>query len=389
MIIPIVTTTLGASSALASRILSGLDSGKYERIGGVIRDKNSKQTVAWLRSMSDGPAVCSTGQNALGSLIRLNAAASTLNLSITGVGFVLVMQRLDAVEQRLVHISKILEGIGRRIDLSFCANLRAAIELARTAFAMNDEHNRRIAAAQAINRFLEAEHLYLALLDQELNDASAAGPLVSAIVLASVGAARCYLELGEIETARRNLHECAAALEPRINRYYDAVVRVNPTIYMHPLLAEQITLERLTNLMRRQRSGLTEGQVFEELREQMWQTANQNPESWAKRLPKALWSQQDGEKKIGPFGVERSRSEMLERLLPRLPEAFDQVEQAYDWLDCVQGFDAELQYLLDHKISYADWQRIDKPHTIEVDSLICLLPESSELLTDSGPRAVD
>jgi predicted transcriptional regulator len=383
MIIPIVATTLGASSALASRISSGLESGKYERIGGVIRDSHSKQTVAWLRSLPDRFTTCSTGQNGLDSLLRLNAATSILDLSITGVGFALVMQRLDAVEQKLVHISKLLEGIGRKIDLSFCANLRAAVELARTAFAMQNEQNRRVAAAQAINRFLEAGHLYLALLDQELDDSSAVGPLFSALVLASVGASRCYLELNEVETAWQSLRDCAAALGPRIDRYCTAVVHVNPTIFLHPQFAGQITLERLANLMRRHRPRLTEGELFEELREQLWQTASQNPGFWAKKLPKALWSQQDGEKKIGPFGIDRSRNEMFERLLPRLPEAFDQVEHAYDWLDCVQGFAAELQYLAENKISYAEWRRIEKPPVNEIDSLICLLPKNSELLADT------
>ena len=51
------------------------------------------------------------------ALISLNAATSVLNLSITAVGLALVIQRLGAVERRLISRSKQLEDIGRKIRL--------------------------------------------------------------------------------------------------------------------------------------------------------------------------------------------------------------------------------------------------------------------------------
>ena len=72
----------------------------------------------------------------------------------------MVMRRLEVIEQKLASIASLLAGVNRKLDLSFYANLRAALELARTAFEMREESNRRITDTQAINRFLEAEHCY-------------------------------------------------------------------------------------------------------------------------------------------------------------------------------------------------------------------------------------
>ncbi len=67
---------------------------------------------------------------------------------------------LNAIEQRLKNIAEIFKKIDRKIDLSFYANFRAALDLAHNAFTMNKAENRRSSALQAINRFLEAEHIY-------------------------------------------------------------------------------------------------------------------------------------------------------------------------------------------------------------------------------------
>ena len=388
-LVPIITATLGTNPALAASIISGLNSRVYETVGGVVRKADTKEVVTWLRSMTDEPSIGPSAIQLLGPLVQLNAAVSILNLSITAVGFAVVMKRLAAVERRLTSISKMLEGIGRKIDLSFCANLRAALELARTAFAMTGENNRQAAATQAINRFLETEHLYLGLIDIELSEGGwTVSPLLHTQILATVSASRCYLELGEMETARRHLLEGAAAIEPRVRRFHETVVGVNPAIYLHPKLADAVTLERMTKLLHWELPGLAETQVFEKLRKSIWETASLNPDPWLKKLPTALWNHDvDGETKFGPVKRRRSSDEMFERLLPRLPDAFDQVEQAHEALGCVRGFEAELQFLLENKISFDDWQQVKMPSTSADDWLVCLIPENSDLrrLADSGP----
>ena len=180
-IIPLITTTLGIKPELAPKVMWGLTTGEYERVCGIIRRASDKRIVAWLRNVTDGQL--ETLPNRLGLLMELSSATSLLNLSITAIGFAMVMRRLDVIESKLGTISQVLQQVNRKLDLSFYANFRAAIELARSAFAMREEANRRTSAAQAFSRFLEAEHHYLGLLDMELENGSwAVSPFLSTLI---------------------------------------------------------------------------------------------------------------------------------------------------------------------------------------------------------------
>jgi hypothetical protein len=134
-------------------IAKELNRGTYERLGGVIRDTQTKQVVAWLReatpNISQVPAI-----------LQIGSVASVLNLGVSVMGFALVMQRLKELEERLQKAQEVLNKIDRKIDLGYYANFRAALDLAVNAFTMSKPENQRSSALQAINRFLEAEHIY-------------------------------------------------------------------------------------------------------------------------------------------------------------------------------------------------------------------------------------
>jgi hypothetical protein len=379
--IPIITTTLGARPELTAKIIWGLDNGEYERIGGVIRHTENKQIITWLRNI-DGRSIDPSIVTKLGSLTQLSVATSFLNLSVTAVGFVMIMRQLQVIEQKLASIASLLAGVNRKLDLSFYANFRAGLELARTAFEMREASNRRITATQAINRFLEAEHHYLGLLDMEFDAGSwAVAQFIDTLILAYVCTARCYLELGEVETARHRLDEGSRTLFPRVRRYYEAVVGVNCAIYLHPQLSSKISLKRITQLLRCQDPALSEASVFEKFRLSIWETASQNPGTWLKKLPQSLWNPEvDGKKKIGPVKIPRGEDEPLALLFPRLPEAFGQVERAYETARCMEGFQVELEYLIDKNISFEEWQRLPMPEASSGEPIVWLLPKDSELI---------
>lgn len=379
-----ITVTLGARPEIAGKIIEGLNTRIYERVGGVIRRVDNKRIVTWLRDISDGQSIDPTVLSRLGPLLQLNVATSVLNLSITAIGFAVVLMRLKSIEDRLAIISKELANINRKLDLSFYANFRAALDLAHTAFIMRDDTNRRISATQAINRFLEAEQHYLGMLDNELQVCSpAVSPFLSTLFLAYVSTARCYLELGETETAWRHFQEGEAALLSRVKQYYDSIIGVNPAIFLHPALTDAVSLERLTGLLRHYDTSLTESSAFESLRKAIWDTASQNPETWLRRLPASIWNHNvDGREKKGPVRLPRSGDEMLKQILPRLPEAFTQVELAQESLSCIEGYGIELRYLMDHNITYSAWQQIELPATGPDDPVAILLPADSELLAN-------
>ena len=165
-------STINATFQVPKNIAQGLSNGTLERVGGVIREANSKQVVAWLRETGNsGKTLESVLQNvnAVSSVLQnVGAVSSVLNLSVSTMGFAIVLNRLGVIEHQLQQAQKVLHTINYKIDLSFYANFRAALDLAMNAFTMSNPETRKISAMHAINRFLEAEHHYTKLTDMEI-----------------------------------------------------------------------------------------------------------------------------------------------------------------------------------------------------------------------------
>lgn len=278
-------STVNATLQVPEYIAQGISNGAYERVGGVVREAGSKQVVAWLREASE------TAKPVLSNIMSLSsvgAVASVLNLAVSTTGFIIVLKRLGVIEQQLERAQEILQTIDYKIDLSFYANFRAALDLAINAFTMNNSETRKMSAMQAINRFLEAEHHYTKLTDIEIgNGSQVADEYLSTLCLAYVTEVRCYLELEELDTARRRLQEGAAVLRPRFEKYINTLLTSNPAAYLHPGLKEQLGLKRLTKIYQWREPGLDESDVFEMQRENLFKLA-QNPEEWMNSLPQAI-----------------------------------------------------------------------------------------------------
>lgn len=274
-----------ASFYIPEHIAQGLSNGTYERVGGVVREIGSKQVVAWLREIYEKSDPVLSNILALSSV---NAVSSTLNLAISTMGFIIVRKRLDIIEQQLEQAQEVLRTIDYKIDLSFYANFRAALDLAFNAFTMANSETRKMSAMQAINRFLEAEHHYTKLTDIEIgNGSQVADEYLSTLCLAYVTEVRCYLELEELDTARRRLQEGATALRPRFEKHINTLLTSNPAAYLHPSLKEQIGLKRLTKVYQWLKPGLDESAVFEMHRENLFNLA-QKPKEWINSLPQAI-----------------------------------------------------------------------------------------------------
>lgn len=278
-------SAVNVTFGVPSRFEQGLLNGTLERVGGVIRHTDSKQIVGWLREISK------TGEPVLSeilSLSRVAAVSSTLNLAISTIGFAVVLHRLKGIEKQLDIAQEVLEAIGYKIDISFYANFRAALDLAMNAFTMTNSETRKISAMQAINRFLEAEHVYSKLADIEVDNGSqVADEYLSTLGLAYVAEVRCYLELEEIDTASRRLQEGIEILRPRVNKHIITLLTSNPAAYLHPSLNEQVDLKRLTKVYQWLTPGIDENEVFESLRGDLFKLAKE-PKAWIETLPQAI-----------------------------------------------------------------------------------------------------
>jgi len=112
--------------------------------------------------------------------------------------------------------------------LSFYANFRAALDLAHNTFSMTKSENRRSIALQAINRFLEVEHIYTGYTDIELEQKS---PFIAeyllTLSLAYIAEARCYLELEEHDTALHRFQEGAKVINLRSQKYVELLLKIH------------------------------------------------------------------------------------------------------------------------------------------------------------------
>ena len=387
-------------------VANGIATGEFFRNGGVIQDQSGR-VVTWLKdaamTSSISPSVMTgvdpTGalrllvqatdsavtQQRLGAISRqvgqlqnmvmFQSAASFLTLGVTAIGFAVIYKKLQKLEGRLQEVQKKLEEIDEKIDLAFYANFRAALGLARNAFEMSNAENRRGSAMQAIDRFLEAEHVYADLADKELERHSQIGDeYLLTLCLAYIAETQCYLELGEYGIARSRFEEAKHQIKSRMEKYVDILLTPNPLMYLHPKLSGKVDLSRLTRIYQWKDSRKTENLVFEELRESFGNMIEDidHIQDWAKQLPSSIMEQQDI--KRGFFGLKK---EGRAAIFEQLPRAVEEMEEMIETTRRFESYEYEIKLLEKTKVPYSKWHNatpaVAPP---ESSSLIFVTPPS-------------
>lgn len=416
MSLPVTVTFM-----LADWIAKGLADGSFERVGGVIRDVGTKQVVSWLREqgsnnsqvptltdtsnnlfnlffssanlVASGANAAATGkgladvnqrlggiENQLGKLgqsvqltqgiLPVTSAVSILNLGVSVIGFAVIAQRLKELEKRLQEAQKLLNNINRKIDLSFYANFRAAIELATNAFTMTKTENRRSSALQAINRFLEAEHIYTEYTDIEIEQKSQiADEYLLTLSLAYLAEARCYLELEEHDTALRRFQEGSIAIRSRIQKYVKLLLTSNPAVYLDPQFRGQIDLRRLTRIYQWLDPKLDENSVFDRQRMNLFMLAK-DPNKWVESIPAAIW-----DSKIDWVG-KAIWDDPKPQIYARLPKTLAVMESMIETNRRFESYQTEVQAICQLGISFHDWLKLTPSTEIKPDGaeLMYIIP---------------
>lgn len=221
-------------------IVQGLESREYVRIGGVIRDAKTKHIIAMLGEIAPDISQASTLLNQAGSVASLlNLGVSILNLGVSVIGFALILKRLKKIEHHLdEELNKVQDNINhlhRKFDISVYANFSAALDLARDATTMLHPENRINTATLAINRFLEAQHIYSNYVGSSIKeDINFADKYILSLSLTYVARARCYLELEEINNAVFCLKEGAEVLCSHVEKYVKTLLISQPIARVIP-----------------------------------------------------------------------------------------------------------------------------------------------------------
>ncbi len=295
-------------------------------------------------------------QQAQGILL-VGSAANVLSLGVSVMGFAVVHQRLKELEQRLQQAQEVLNKINRKIDLGFYANFRAALDSATNAFTMSKIKNRERSAFQAIDRFLAAQHHYIDYTDAELEQGSQiADEYLLTLSLAYIAEARCHLELGEPDVARRRFQEGAAVIRSRVQRYVDILLTSNPAAYLHPQFKGQIDLRRLTRIYQWTDPTLDENAVFELQRENLIKLV-QDPNKWVNSLPSAILDRV--EVAGGWFG--RSPADLKREADKRLPQVLEVVESVIETNNRFEAYQSEVQAIAELGVSFHDWVQLAPP----------------------------
>jgi hypothetical protein len=338
--------TVNTTLEIPPEIATGLADGIYERIGGVIREVGSKHVVAWLREIPS---------------VSLNPLASVLNLSVSVMGFAVVLQKLNHLEGILKRNQQLLEKVDRKIDLGFHANFRAALDSAINACTMNQPENKKATAIQAINRFLEAEHVFLGCTEQELQKRSQiAEEYLLILSLSYIAEVRCHLELEEIETAFRRLQEGAEKIRPLARKYVEMLLTSNPAVYLHPQFKQKIGLKKLTKVYQWIDPKLDEAAVFELQRDNLFSLAkDQGSESgykWVTSLPKAIVCETEIQGNL--WNVFGNKEEMKVAAMNRLPKSFEKIESMIEAMQRFESYQLEVKAISHLGLTFQEWQQM-------------------------------
>lgn len=402
---------LNVTFDLPAKIVRGLANETLVRNGGVIQD-TSGRVVMWLRELSTvsalpgsnplmlpsidpvtgvlnlamqgvnagismrGFAAVTQQLNQIQGMLSLTTAASVLNLGVSAIGFAVISKRLKELEKRLQKAQEFIEKIDEKLDLSFYANFRAAIDLAVNAFTMSKGDNRRNSALTAINRFLEAEHIYADLADKEFAKNSQIGDeYLLTLCLAYIAESRCYLELEEFETAINRFQEGKNQIRVRVEKYIDLLLTSNSLMYLHPSLKGKTDLSRLTRIYQWKDPKLNENLVFDLIRDNLipagW-TWDEHVDKWISSLPASVIEK--SEVKKGFFGVKQEgRTEIIQKL----PDTMSEMESMIETNQRFEAYELEVKAIRKLGISFSQWLQLQPSETApEGANVIYILPES-------------
>ena len=88
----------------------------------------------------------------------------------------------------------------------------------------------------------------------------------SGTAIAYLAEVRCYLELGEYDTALRRFKEGKTQIQQYAKTYINILLTEKPIIYLYPQTMGSIDLSRLTKIYQWKDSSLNESAVFELMR---------------------------------------------------------------------------------------------------------------------------
>ena len=349
-------------------VLTGLATGKYERVGGVIRHANSKQVFAWLReggkmsrdagsSMRLLPTLLqATGMNARTVTVVAGAvtlAGPLLDVAITTYTIYRLKKRIESLKQ---EIAEIYDRLDKQFEKGRNAELRAALDRADDFLIHDDRISKQGILNNVIDQLVRAEKL----LSEELTDVLNAGNLALAdkltvsIITVNTMAARCLLDFGDEKTAINRLRKNLIELRPSAEILVQKLIGDQPALYFHDSVSDD-DLERYVQI----RTWLHGDR-------NVWATVvnESRREFWNKDAVKALYG----------------RSRLRRRVLVEEPFYTRTLPQAEQLIENFQRFEGFVHELESNDRPSRDWEALEEvaaSRLAEHDDYVLLINEDA------------
>ncbi|WP_216915334.1 MULTISPECIES: hypothetical protein [unclassified Synechococcus] len=292
-------TPLNVVFDLPAALANGLQNGAYERVGGVIRDSNSKQVVAWLREGGNGVvSQPPLPKLALGEAAQMiTPMLSAVNLGVSVAGFAVVITQLNQISDQIRLIEAKVDRVSVKLDDLALAKLMAGVNACLNAVELGDANLRQQMAGQALTALHEARHYFNQQVLRSAAKAEAtSAEYVSMAFAALVAEVQTYLQLDEGEKAARTLRQGLTDLRPGLTQLMNAVLE-RRAVYLRPDFQGQVDLDFilwLTNGFKRMQrtpgeraEEISASQLFDLLRPQLGDVFK-NYEDWHGEIPPAV-----------------------------------------------------------------------------------------------------
>ena len=260
---------------LPQRLMDGLASGNLERIGGIIRESETKRIIAWLRENTvvsgEGRLFPPNIRHVLSSSdvfrpnVSIAAATVVANLALFALTFASFIERLDELTQMLTALSQELR---KEFWSDRDTRFRAALEMAEQAFSSTQSAFRQEMGTGALRSLLQSSLLF----EQELTRITSVTPIapsqvtemsyrLSQLVMSEQAITKCFVLLSESELAKKRLNERL----PAVAKFTKLLVQVltEPSFLFYHASINVSDLGRLLMICEWHSSGIMRTPSFE------------------------------------------------------------------------------------------------------------------------------
>ncbi|TVR20142.1 MAG: hypothetical protein EA396_11080 [Anaerolineaceae bacterium] len=316
--------TLDVVFEVPAQIHQGMTSGSLERIGGVVRDSQTKQVVAWLR---DGSAMSQTS-NPIDQIFSVSAGQNLLSLagrSALLLNLTLMTIRAVRINEQLNIISDEISSIKDEFKRDRLAKRRVAIRAARDVLTSQDIEVIRARFSAAQDGLYEAEQQLLRDIEKTTDASDQMAFLTQAMQMSALRV-RCYLRLGQRDLALLDLKKDVQIFEAQTHHIIEQIIGRYPALFLHASLSDEAVNQfiDLQLWLKDQRLTVASYRDFlHEMRRDFWNTQalsmldSRNPleriQGW---FPKRSKAQETGtsplEQRLELAGIARENLERLQ-----------------------------------------------------------------------------